>query len=71
MSQRPNAWIALYSGPNLKTARLVAVSDDSGAVRSAAAHLLRSTPHATDPIGEAVVSGQRKALALLADEDDD
>ncbi len=63
--------VALYSGPDVSSAKLVAVSSDRALVGHVANELLRDeryqVPNGGDPVIAAVNDGRRRALTLVAE----
>ena len=65
-------FLALYCGPTLSDARLVAISSDEALVVDFAERLLADTrPEADDPVVASVDRGRRAALKLIAKGGDD
>ena len=70
------SFLALYRGPTVPQAKLVAVSADPRVIADFVARLLREEPPPTDddPVLSAVERGRRRGLRLIAREgegDDD
>jgi hypothetical protein len=64
------SFLALYRGPDLPTAELVAVSADAALVAQVATALLRAPGHAApkDRAIQALTGGRRRALRFIAAE---
>jgi len=65
------SFLALYRGPSIASAELVAVSADPELIARFAGDLLERNgraPGAEDPPREALADGRRRALQLLRDE---
>ncbi len=60
------AFVAVYRGPTVASARLIAVSSDADLVAEVAARLLRESPHhECDAAAASVERGRRKALRII------
>jgi hypothetical protein len=59
-------FVALYSGPSVGEAQLIAVSIDRNLVAEVSARLLQETGHKeSDPIVAKLEQGRRQALRLI------
>jgi len=59
-------WIAIYRGPSVPTAKVIAVSSEPSLVRIVAERLLRAKSRDQDPVLDAAEDGKRCALRLIA-----
>ena len=62
------AFVAVYSGDTISTARLVAVSADPALVRDITDRLLHGSEPAENPVAQQVEQGRRAALRLIRQE---
>lgn len=69
MTPKPTAFLVLYSGADVESARMVAVTADPEIVRDFTDRMLeRDQPTYGDPVADAVAQGRRQALQLVRDE---
>ena len=64
----PRAFIAVYTGASVASARLVAATADPDLVAYVASRLLREPPHVDDAAVAALDSGRKRALRLVRQE---
>ncbi len=63
-----STFIALYRGPSVSEARLVAVSSDAGLIRDVTAHLIGPSDEddlSPDPVVRSIDRGRRAALRFI------
>lgn len=66
---RSTAFLVLYTGADVESARMVAVTAEPEIVREFTERMLdRERPVYGDPVADAVAQGRRQALELVRDE---
>ena len=66
------SFVAIYRGPSVAEAKLIAASADPGLVSEVSTRLLQSLPvQNQDPIIESLETGRRTALRLIGKEASD
>lgn len=65
------SFLALYRGPSLKSAEIIAVSSDPEVVKQFADELLDRSADSGDPVVDATRRGRRHALRLIKTESED
>jgi len=64
------AFVAIYTGDTIATARLIAASADPSLVQYVATRLLDHGSESDDPATAAVDLGRRNALRLIVEQED-